>query len=386
VKVGVISWFCNMAEWAERIQPGAFDKPYPVTDTQQLEKELYLADLAEPLGFDSFWTIEHHFSPYGMTGNPTQLLTYLAGRTRRIELGTAVLVLPWHDPLKLAESISVLDNLLGGRRLNIGVGRGFAAREFERLNIPYETSRERLLEVLDIVRTALTQEYFSYEGKFWNIPRTAIRPQPRTKDLTKQMLMAWASPESLAMAAKAGLAPLYTNLGGPAALQQSAQTFNDIRAEHGWGPAPSTVSVTIYCHEDQEHAEEFGTKHWKAMTGQTVWHYDHQARADWMPDVSPEEKASILDQAYKGQIDAAIFGTPEFIIEKIRELHTAGNISHLITLNSFGDMPREDVERSMRMFASEVLPTIQSIPVRQAESVPYGQWHQTADNTVTAAR
>ena len=382
MKVGVTSWFSNTAEWSERVQAGAFDKPYPVTDTEQLERELYLADLVEPLGFDSFWTIEHHFSPYGMTGNPTQLLTYLAGRTSRIELGTMVLVLPWHDPLKLAENLSILDNVLGGRRLNIGVGRGFAAREFERLNIPYETSRERLLEVLDIVRTALTREYFEYDGQFWTIPRTAIRPRPRTEDLTRQMLMGWASPGSLALAANAGLAPLFTNISGAESLGENMQTFNGLRAERGWQPVPSTLSVTVFCHEDQDYAHEYATEHWKRIAGQTVWHYDHSARDDWMPDMPADEKAALVDDAYRMQVDNGIFGTPEFIIEKIRELQAAGNVGHLVTLHSFGDMPRDDVERSMRLFAKDVLPTIKKIPTSPIESVSYEQWSAASTASV----
>lgn len=374
MKVGVTSWFCNVAEWRERIQPGAFDRPYPITDTQQYERELYLADLVEPLGFDSFWTIEHHFSPYGMSTNPTQVLSYVAGRTKRIDLGSMVLVLPWHDPLKLAENISVLDNLLGGRRFNIGVGRGFAAREYNTMNIPYETSRERLLEVLEVVRTALTQEYFSFEGEFFQIPRTCIRPRPRTPDLTKQMMMAWASPDSLAMAARAGLAPLFTNLHGFDQVRDGMATFNEIRAENGWDPTPSVIAITVFCHEDQDYAHEYATKYWRAMSGQTIWHYDHLGRAEWMPDASPEEREAMIDEAYKAQTAAGIFGTPEFVIEKIREVQEAGNIGHLITLHSFGDMPRDDVERSMRLFAREVLPVIKQIPTEQPDAIPFAEW------------
>src|SRR5580700_2480050 len=68
MKVGVTSWFCNTAEWETRVQSGDLSQPYPITDAEQYDRELYLAGLVEPLGFDSFWTIEHHFSPYGMTG------------------------------------------------------------------------------------------------------------------------------------------------------------------------------------------------------------------------------------------------------------------------------------------------------------------------------
>jgi alkanesulfonate monooxygenase SsuD/methylene tetrahydromethanopterin reductase-like flavin-dependent oxidoreductase (luciferase family) len=382
MKVGVTSWFCNTAEWETRVQSGDLSQPYPITDAEQYERELYLAGLVEPLGFDSFWTIEHHFSPYGMTGNPLQLLAYVAGRTSRIELGSMVLVLPWHDPLKLAESISVLDNVLRGRRFNIGMGRGFAAREFNTMNIDYGTSRERLLEVLEIVRTALTQEFFSFDGQFFTIPRTMIRPRPRTDDLTTQMLMTWASPESLRMAAESGVAPLFTNLHGAEPLREGMQIFNSIRAEHGWKPAASAVAITVFCHPDQEFAHEHATRYWRATTGQTIWHYDRYGRADWMPDAPAAERQALIDQAYQSQTAAGIFGTPEYLISEIRKVQQAGNIAHLMTLHSFGDMPVADVERSMRLFAAEVLPVIKEIPAGDLDAVSVRELQPSASITI----
>ena len=236
MKVGVSSWFGNISEYEERRRTGAFDKPFPVTDADQFRREIALADLVEPLGFDSFWTIEHHFTPYGMTNNPTQLLSFMAGRTSRIELGTMVLVLPWHEPLKLAENIALLDVLLNGRKLHIGTGRGFATREFASMGVPYEESRERMMECLEVVRIALTKEFFSYDGKFFKIPETSIRPRPITADLTKNILMTWASPESLEMAASSGVAPLFTNYRGWDALHNELGAFNRIRAAQGWEP------------------------------------------------------------------------------------------------------------------------------------------------------
>jgi alkanesulfonate monooxygenase SsuD/methylene tetrahydromethanopterin reductase-like flavin-dependent oxidoreductase (luciferase family) len=154
-----------------------------------------------------------------------------------IDLGTMVLVLPWHEPLKLAGNIALLGVLLGvllgGRKLNIGVGRGFAVREFNALRIPYAESRGRMQECLDIVRTALTQE-FSYEGEYFSIPRTTIRPRPQTTDLTRDLLMTWASAESLKMAAHNGAAPLFTNYRGWDALATTyappAQPRNEVSA------------------------------------------------------------------------------------------------------------------------------------------------------------
>src|SRR6185295_2554531 len=105
-------------------------------------------------------------SPYIMTGGAIQHLTYMAGQTKRIDFGTMVVVLPWYDPVVVAEQISVLDNLLQGRRLTLGLGRGAAKREFDAYRIPMEESRERFAESLIILRKALTQEWFSHEGTY----------------------------------------------------------------------------------------------------------------------------------------------------------------------------------------------------------------------------
>src|SRR5512145_1743536 len=104
-------------------------------DASVVHEHLALGDLAEPLGFDSLWALEHHFTGYAMSPAPTELLAYYAGRTKRLTLGTAVIVLPWHDPIRVAEQIALLDILCGGRCL-FGFGRGAASVEYEGFGIP----------------------------------------------------------------------------------------------------------------------------------------------------------------------------------------------------------------------------------------------------------
>src|ERR1700710_3207829 len=99
-------------------------------DTAVINEHLQLGDLAEPLGFDSLFALEHHFTGYAMSPSPLQLLSYYAGRTHKITLGTCVIVLPWHDPIRVAEQIALLDVISGGRPL-VGVGRGAAAIQYQ---------------------------------------------------------------------------------------------------------------------------------------------------------------------------------------------------------------------------------------------------------------
>ena len=112
-----------------------FQNPFDTrADREVYQSDLRLADLAEPLGFESIWGVEHHFTDYTMCPNPAQFLAYMAGRTKHAQLGTMVMVLPWHDPLRVAEEIAVLDNMSGGRVI-LGIGRGAGLVEFDGFRI-----------------------------------------------------------------------------------------------------------------------------------------------------------------------------------------------------------------------------------------------------------
>src|SRR6185437_16640123 len=144
------------------------------SDVAVVAEHLSLGDLAEPLGFDSLWALEHHFTGYAMSPSPTQLLSYYAGRTRRITLGTCVIVLPWHDPIRVAEQIALLDVMSGGRTL-MGFGRGAASTEYAGFRIPMEEARPRFVEAAQLIIKALTNDVFEWKGEFFNIPPTSIR-------------------------------------------------------------------------------------------------------------------------------------------------------------------------------------------------------------------
>src|SRR5208282_2320098 len=117
----------------------------PRPDVAVVSDHLAMGDLAEPLGFDSLFALEHHFTGYAMSPAPLQLLAYFAGRTKRITFGTAVIVLPWHDPIRVAEEIALLDILSGGRCL-FGFGRGAAHVDPAAADLP---SRRTLLRLVD---------------------------------------------------------------------------------------------------------------------------------------------------------------------------------------------------------------------------------------------
>ena len=132
-------------------------------DSALYNEHLALGDLAEPLGFNSLFALEHHFTGYSMSPAPLQLLSYYAGRTHKITLGTCVIVLPWHDPIRVAEQIALLDVLSGGRTL-MGFGRGAASAEYEGFRIPMGEARGRFLEVGSVDHQGADQRYVRLAG------------------------------------------------------------------------------------------------------------------------------------------------------------------------------------------------------------------------------
>ena len=150
------------AERGEKVAP--LD---PQLDIVRFSEELDSALQLEDLGYDSIWTVEHHVSPYTMIPNPIQLLTFFAGATKRIDVGTMVVVLPWHHPLRVAEDMTLLQYALRGRQAYIGFGRGAARREFGQLGFDMNQSRERFVESVGLIRQALSQEAFTHNGEFY---------------------------------------------------------------------------------------------------------------------------------------------------------------------------------------------------------------------------
>src|ERR1700675_5192166 len=148
-----------------------------LSDAEVYRNELRLAEMVEQLGFDSVWGVEHHFTDYTMCPDVLQFLSYMAGRTRTIQLGSMVVVLPWHDPVRVAEEVSMLDNLSGGR-LILGLGRGAGKVEFDGFRLSMDESRPRFVESAEMLLEGLERGYCEYDGEFVRQPRADIRPAP----------------------------------------------------------------------------------------------------------------------------------------------------------------------------------------------------------------
>src|SRR5437870_8575440 len=142
-----------------------------------VHRELQQMEWAEELGFDEVWLTEHHFIDYGLAVDPATLAAAAASRTRRVRIGLAAAILPFHHPVRLAEQLALIDIISTGR-LGVGLGRGNRPAESLGYNVPAEESRERFDETVEVMRRAWTEDHFSHRGRFYTVPEARVIPKP----------------------------------------------------------------------------------------------------------------------------------------------------------------------------------------------------------------
>src|ERR1700751_2441416 len=226
----------------------------PRPDVAVVSDHLAMGDLAEPLGFDSLFALEHHFTGYAMSPAPLQLLAYFAGRTKRITFGTAVIVLPWHDPIRVAEEIALLDILCGGRCL-FGFGRGAASVEYAGYRIPMGEARPRFAEAAQLIRKALREPEFEWQGEFYQIPRTSIRPRPISPP-EERFFASSVSPESAEIMAKLGFGILVVMQNEWPKAAENIVNYREIALSVGHNPPPPIILTNGSCAEKRDEGQE----------------------------------------------------------------------------------------------------------------------------------
>jgi alkanesulfonate monooxygenase SsuD/methylene tetrahydromethanopterin reductase-like flavin-dependent oxidoreductase (luciferase family) len=201
------------------------------------------AELGASLGYDAAWLVEHHFSDYYPTPSPLVMLAHIAARCPTFGLGTAVIVTPWHHPLRIAEEIAML-TLLTDAPLRIGLGRGNAPLEYEAFNVDMAETQDRFHEGWEIIQLALKGEPFTYHGKYLQVPREVrIRPKPRLDNVT--FLGAIGQPTSAAKIAALGLPPMLTGHTPLAAQADVLRAWEKAARAHGMDPDSFKVATPI---------------------------------------------------------------------------------------------------------------------------------------------
>ncbi|SON59594.1 Alkanal monooxygenase alpha chain [Mycobacterium simulans] len=363
----------NSHDW-ERVLAEDFSRPPATPDWECVQGTLAIADLAEPLGFDGIWMPEHCGTPYGMTPNPIQTLSYIAGRTERVSLGTFVVVAPWWHPVRLAHQIAYLDILCNGRYTTIGIGRGVSKGEFAAVGVPREESRQRFNETLDILELALSGKRFSYEGEIFTVPEMSLRPEPQSRDLFSRIYSSSSTAESLEILARRGMVPLFVGNKPIEDAGREVQQVNIFRKEEGLPPCQPKNVMFMYCTaEDPARSEEWI---WTANRDVTV-HYGFADASNFKGVKGYEAYAAreasataVLASAVTGDRNARpsktpgyhasnlLIGTPEEIFNRITAAQEACSFSELTIVPQFGTMPYAEAMASTRMFAKEVLPAV----------------------------
>lgn len=335
--------------------PYADEKP----PKQIFDETLAEIAFAEDLGFDSVWLAEHHFSRYGILGNPLVLAAAIAERTKRIRIGTAVIIAPFYDPLRLAEDAALVDVLSNGR-LDLGIGRGYQPIEFRGFGVPQEEAASRMEEAKEVLRLAWTEESFSFHGRHFHYDDVAVYPKPIQRP-HPPMWRAAVSLGSFEAAGRAGdkilTSPNFTPL--PIVRKQYAAYQTELReAGYDVDAFDRPLMQQVYVGENARDAYETPRAHaeWFYRTlgqltpgarGEAVQGYESYA------SIASNIQAITYDEIFS---HGANFGTPDAVVEKVRVLRDDIGVSHYIGWFNVGGLDHKRVMRSMERFAATVMP------------------------------
>src|SRR2546425_4302007 len=307
---------------------------------------------AESLGFCSTFLVEHHFTGFGQISATLNLLTFIAARTKTLRLGTAVLVLPWHNPVLLAEQAATLD-LLSRARFDFGIGMGYRYREFAGFCMPMEEAEERFDESLAVILKAwTTDEPWSHRGKYWQFEDVVVEP-PTAQKPHPPLWMGAGSAESIKKVAAQGYKLLLDQYASFEEIRERIALFKAEVEKQGRTFDPMSVGVTRSINVVMTPAERQ-----KAFQNRIA----ARRRIDRLtirPD-GKNQKRMMSDEAICA---GALYGTPEEIAGKLATLRDAG--AAYVLLNSAGG------PASLRRFAHEVRPAFAEAPAPQpASSMP----------------
>ena len=319
------------------------DPSYDVYYQQILEQ----IELAEELGWECFMFNEHHFLGYGgLVANPAVLLAAAAARTSRIRLGPCIAILPLRQPLQSAEEYAMVDAVSGGR-LEFGIGSGNTALDYRVFGIAGEEGRERMEEALAVILKAWSKERFSHQGKFWRFEEITLYPRPAQQP-HPPIWVAGTSAETLEWAGRNG--------------------YHIMTVGHPHPPDKVRVGVEAWKKGLSEAGYHLKERHCQFHVRTCVDENSERARAVASPAITRYDvisrigRKSSLPEAenydWEGMLAAGrnLYGNPEQCVQTIRNAMRHYYFDTLTTTFSFGGIAHEQIKKSMRLFAKEVMP------------------------------
>jgi alkanesulfonate monooxygenase SsuD/methylene tetrahydromethanopterin reductase-like flavin-dependent oxidoreductase (luciferase family) len=300
-------------------------------------------ELAETLGYDTFFCAEHHFHEYGVVPDPAVMLSALAQRTKRIRLGTAISILTFHDPRRIAETYSMLDMMSGGR-LVFGVGSGYLAHEFVGYGIDPKEKRDRFNEALDIAQRLMAGETLAYKGRYSASDKVVLNVLPHQARVPPIYVAVLAREAAYHVGKQKNR--IFTV---PYASCKDFPDIGTMLAEYRKGRAEAGLP-----RDEDDHVFTLHT--YVAKTDEEA-----KAQAKAAYDLYVDTRLYAKKHVYEDIIANGIclFGSVDTVVDKMRGLHEMG-IRHVATMHNFGALEPALVERSMTLFAREVMPRVES--------------------------
>ncbi len=343
-----------------------------ISDYAVYQRDMKLALMAESQGFESVWGIEHHFTDYTMMPDVVDFLSFIGGACRKVKLGTMVVVLPWNDPMRVAEKMSMLDCMSDGRAL-FGIGRGLARVEFEGFRQNMSDSRERFVESAEMILQGLEQGYCEYDGKHIKQPKARIRPEP-FKSFKNRTYAAAVSAESSQIMANLGVGVLVIPQKPWEVHAQELKDYNDLFLQiHGQAAPRPYVAGWVMCDQDGAKAEALAREYIGGYWRSVVQHYemssDHFATTkgyEYYSKLNETIEQMGVDGMAEFFMSLQVWGTPEQCYEKLKDIHARTDACGFTGVFSYAGMPLEIARANQSLFAREVLPQLKQLGSRPA--------------------
>jgi luciferase family oxidoreductase group 1 len=339
-----------------------FENPVHKTEHQIVKEQLDLMQAAEDLGFDSIWPAEHHFTEYGYCASTALMLAPIARVTKRIRLGTGVVVLPFHNPLRVAEEFALLD-LMSDGRLDFGVGRGYQPVEYKGFQIDQTKSRTLFRESLEIILQAWTTGKVNFHGDHFHYEDQPVRPQPLQKP-HPPVWVAGISDETFPLIGKMGCnilcAPVFGFQGKSA--HELLEKYRTALRENGHDPATKELAALsmIYVAETREQAM-------KDFADPVLWYYrtiskyiappaGQKAVPSYEVYAKTRDVAATVSWEQLLQAGAVICGNPDDCIAQIEHIRDQYGASQLLCWTRLGGFDNAKVLRCMELMQKYVIP------------------------------
>ena len=338
-----------------------------ITDGQVYDEELKLALMADQLGLDEVWVVEHHFEDYSFCPDNFVYLAHLAALTKHIKLATGAVIVPWNaQPLRVAEKAALLDQLSGGRFI-LGLGRGLSRREYSQFGISMDDARGRFDEAAPMIINALeTGVMEEHHGKYFDQPRAVIRPKPKSfKGRIKQVAM---SPDSLEEAAQLGAQIMQFTYKPIEVHKQEIAAYAAAFRKYQNRPAPIPIMTDItVCDTNADRAAENANKYIRNYLLSVMHHYEmmgehfkHAKGYEAYGDAATAMQSMGLDAVCDGYVKGQVWGTPQQMLEGFEKRRLVIGDFDILMIPRFAGMPFEVAERTVRVFAEKVVPELKS--------------------------